>query len=204
MESFDETYSDSRKKKSEKNNKRNNRKKDWLVSLSSVQLLLACIGVVLLLLVSKLSPATFSALKTEFESLMQSDIGTDKTVSLSDVTEIFAAGGEDEKYEATENVCFAPFDTTVNMIVPTQGRITSRFGYRYHPITGKFGIHNGTDIAAPEGTPIYAAFNGRVEEIGFNSIRGNYILVSHGGDTQTLYMHCSEILAPEDALVRQG
>ena len=95
-------------------------------------------------------------------------------------------------------------DTTVDIVMPTDGKITSQFGYRYHPITGKFGIHNGTDIAAPEGTPIYAAFNGRVEEIGYNSVRGNYILLSHGGDTQTLYLHCSEIVAPEGAVVRQG
>lgn len=197
MDSFDETYSDLRKKKSDDKRKKKP-KQDWLVAISAVQLVLAVLGVLLLFTVSKLSPVTFSSLKAEFESLMQKDISESKEVSL------FAAGGEDEKYEATENVCFAPFDTTVKMIVPTQGRVTSRFGYRHHPITGKFGIHNGTDIAAPEGTPICAAFNGMVEEIGYNKVRGNYILVSHGGDTQTLYMHCSEVVAPEGAVVRQG
>jgi len=183
--------------------RKNRRKGDWLVEVSSVQLVLACIGVILVLLVSKLSPVTFSGLKSEFDALMQNDIGAKEKVSVS-VDASFAAGGEDEKYEATENVCFAPFDTTVEMTMPTNGRITSRFGYRYHPITGEFGVHNGTDIAAPEGTPIFAAFNGKVEEVGYNSVRGNYILLSHGGDTKTLYLHCSEITAPEGAVVRQG
>ena len=35
-------------------------------------------------------------------------------------------------------------------------------------------------------------------------MRGNYILVAHGGETKTLYMHCSEVIAPEGAVVRQG
>lgn len=224
MDEFDETYSDSRRIKAEKNKKRNSKKHDWLVGLSTVQLVLACIGIALLFTVLKSSPATFLALKTEFNMFMQTDMSLrevagkiysvfvpeDITAESVDNTgkvkeETSASGGEDTGiYEATQNVCFAPFDTTVDIVMPTEGEITSRFGYRYHPITGKFGIHNGTDIAAPEGTPIYAAFNGRVEEIGYNSVRGNYILLSHGGDTQTLYLHCSEIVAPEGAVVRQG
>ena len=135
---------------------------------------------------------------------MQKDMSASESAEV-DYPVLYGAGGEDSAvYEATENVCFAPFDTTVDMIIPTEGKITSRFGYRYHPITGVFGVHNGTDIAAPEGTPIYAAFNGKVEEVGCNSVRGNYILLSHGGNTKTLYMHCSEITVPEGAVVRQG
>lgn len=222
MDGFDETYSDARQRRTAK--KKKERKNDWLVSLSSAQLVLACIGVALLLIVSKVSPVTFSALKAEFDGIMQTDMSIREVAGRihsafapqvqqpEEITEIqtteqqsTASGGEDTQlYEATENVCFAPFDTTVKMILPVNGEITSRFGYRYHPITGKFGIHNGTDIAASEGTPIAAAFNGRVEEVGFNSVRGNYVLLSHGGDTQTLYLHCSEIIAPEGAVVRQG
>ena len=195
MASVDETRSDSQNKRSKKNKKKTDRKNDWLVVISSVQLALALLGVALTMLISKVSPSTFSSLKTEFDLLMQKDIG---------VFDFSGSGGVDEKYEATENVCFAPPDTTVSMVVPAEGRISSRFGYRQHPITGNFGIHNGTDIAAPEGTPIYAAFNGTVEEVGYNSARGNYVLLSHGGDTQTLYLHCSEIVAPEGAVVRGG
>lgn len=214
MEAFDETYSGARERNRNKKKKIN--KKDWLVSLSTVQLVLACVGVALLLLVSKFSPYTFSALKAEFDSIMQTDMSVREVagrIHSAFVPEIpqtaepqgEASGGEDtEIYEATENVCFAPFDTTVEMLIPVSGRITSRFGYRTHPITGKFGVHNGIDISAPEGTPISAAFNGRVEEVGHNSVRGNYILISHGGDTKTLYLHCSEITAPEGAVVRQG
>ncbi len=215
MSGFDETYSDSAVRKNHK--KKKEKKSDWLVSLSSAQLVLAVIGVVLVFALSKMSPMTFSALRDEFNLIMQTDMSISET--LGRIRSVFspgviqpvnqeestAAGGEDvEVYMAEDNVCFAPLDTTVKMVVPVNGEITSRFGYRNHPITGKFGIHNGTDIAAPEGTDILAAFDGRVEEIGFNKVRGNYILLSHGGETKTLYMHCSEIIAPKGAVVRQG
>ena len=220
MDCFDETCLDSLQHRKPK--KKKDKKRDWLVSLSSTQLVLACIGVALLLLVSKVSPVTFSALRTEFSEIMQFDMSIREVAGRvysvfippqeqtedeihSESQQTTAAGGEDtELYSATENVCFAPFDTTVEMIMPVEGEITSQFGYRYHPITEVFGIHNGTDIAAQEGTPIATVLNGTVEEIGYNGVRGNYILVSHGGDTQTLYLHCSEIIAEKGAVVRQG
>ncbi len=213
MESFDETYPRKRTAVA-KNKSKKKRSPDWLVSLSSAQLALAVAGVVLLLLVSKATPAGFNELRARFNSIMQTDMSVSQVVGavkslLPEKTnaseQSTASGGEDiEVYEATENVCFAPIETTVDICIPVEGEITSRFGYRKHPITGKFGIHNGTDIAAAEGTAISAAFNGVVEEVGYNDVRGNYILLSHGGETQTLYMHCSEIIAPEGAVVRQG
>lgn len=214
MPGFDEMYSDSNLRKKIK--KKKDSKSDWLVTLSTVQLVLAVIGVVLVFALSKMSPMTFSALRDEFNLIMQTDMSVSET--LGRIRSVFApgviqpsyeestaAGGEDiGVYMAEDNVCFAPLDTTVKMVVPVNGEITSRFGYRNHPITGKFGIHNGTDIAAPEGTAILAAFDGRVEEIGYNKVRGNYIQLSHGGETKTLYLHCSEIIAPKGAVVRQG
>lgn len=205
MEGFDETYP---RKRSAVAKRKKNTKPDWLVSLSSAQLALAVAGIVLLLLISNVTPAGFNELRMRFNSIMQTDMSVSQvvgTVKSLLPEEIKASGGEDvELYEATENVCFAPIETTVDICIPVNGEITSRFGYRKHPITGKFGIHNGTDIAAAEGTQISAAFNGVVEEVGYNKVRGNYILISHGGETKTLYMHCSEIIAPEGSVVRQG
>ncbi len=216
MESFDETYS--RPRVNSKARAKRAPKKDWLVSLSAAQLSLAVLGVAVLLLLMRFAPASFNTLKAEFNRIMQVDMSASQVVSrlkelivLEEKTEkneaetTLAAGGEDvEVYAADENICFAPLSSTVEITVPVAGEITSRFGYRIHPITGVFGIHNGTDIAADEGTPIAAAMSGRVEEIGYNDVRGNYILLSHGGETKTLYLHCSEIIAPEGANVRSG
>ena len=213
MEGFDETYPRKRTVNSKK--KRQNAKPDWLVGISSAQLTLAVIGIALLLLISKASPAGFNDLRARFNSIMSTDMSVSQVVnavkslipdmSPAEEETSLPSGGEDVAlYEATENVCFAPIETTVDICLPVDGEFTSRFGYRTHPITGKFGIHNGLDIAAPEGTKISAAFNGIVEEVGCNNVRGNYILVAHGGETKTLYMHCSEVIAPEGAVVRQG
>lgn len=213
MDGFDETYP--RKRTAVSKKKKQNTKPDWLVGVSSAQLTLAVIGIALLLLISKASPAGFNDLRARFNAIMSTDMSVSQVVNAvkNFIPEMTTAveetslpsGGEDiALYEATENVCFAPIETTVDICMPVEGGFTSRFGYRTHPITGKFGIHNGLDISAPEGTKISAAFNGVVEEVGYNKVRGNYILVAHGGETKTLYMHCSEIIAPEGAVVRQG
>ena len=226
MDSFDETYSRAKPKAGKR--KKQASGPDWLVSVCTAQLMLAAVGIALLLLTARFFPASFNSIKAEFGRIMQNDMSVSQIVSTvrsvltpETVTEKVteesstayeeestvpeAAGGEDvEIYKATDTVCFAPLDTTVPICVPVQGRISSRFGYRVHPVTGEFGIHNGTDIAADEGTPIYAAFNGTVEETGYTSVRGNYIILSHGSNTQTIYLHCSEIVAPEGANVRSG
>ena len=213
MDGFDETYP--RKRTAVSKKKKQNTKHDWLVGISSAQLTLAVIGIALLLLISKASPAGFNDLRARFNAIMSNDMSISQVVNavknlIPDMTPAeeetsFPSGGEDiALYEATDNVCFAPIETTVDICLPVEGEFTSRFGYRTHPITGKFGIHNGLDIAAHEGTKISAAFNGVVEEVGYNKVRGNYILVAHGGETKTLYMHCSEVIAPEGAVVRQG
>lgn len=203
MDSFDESYT---RKRSPSGKAREKSKKDWLTGLCAVQLILAAIGILLLFAVSKVSPAGFNELKNRFFTIMERDMSASQVAdSVLSLLPVDGAGGEDTQvYLATESVSFAPIETTVEMHTPVEGRITSRFGYRKHPITGKFGIHNGTDIAAPEGTPIAAAFNATVEETGYNDVRGNYVLLSHGGDTKTLYLHCSQVLVSEGTVVRQG
>ena len=70
-------------------------------------------------------------------------------------------------------------------------RISSEFTYRINPITGKPENHNGLDMAAPGGTPIYAAASGTVIVSTYSSSWGNVIQVDHGGGLVTLYAHCS-------------
>lgn len=79
--------------------------------------------------------------------------------------------------------------------VPGQYRITSPFGGRADPITGVWSNHGGTDIAAPNGTPIVSANDGVVIYAGWHYSYGNYIIVDHGGGISTLYGHCSKLLA---------
>lgn len=82
--------------------------------------------------------------------------------------------------------------------------ISSEFGWRESP--GGIGTRNhlGRDYAAVAGTKIYAAQEGTVETVGYNSARGNYLIVNHGNGIKTLYQHCSSILVKEGAKVKQG
>ncbi len=73
---------------------------------------------------------------------------------------------------------------------PVDGaRISSRFGMRRHPILGYSLMHKGVDFAAPVGTPIYAAGNGRVAVAGRNGGYGNYVRIRHNGEYSTAYAH---------------
>ena len=58
--------------------------------------------------------------------------------------------------------------------------ISSIFGERVHPITGQVRFHQGSDIAAPEGTPVVAAFSGRVEIAGWLGGYGLMVVITHG------------------------
>jgi murein DD-endopeptidase MepM/ murein hydrolase activator NlpD len=78
------------------------------------------------------------------------------------------------------------------MRTPIDGaRISSGYGMRMHPILGYSMMHRGVDFAAPTGTPIYAAGDGIVEEIGWVSGYGRYIRLRHNGRYKTAYGHMS-------------
>lgn len=68
-------------------------------------------------------------------------------------------------------------------------RMSSGYGMRRHPILGYSKMHKGVDFAAPRGTPIYAAGDGKIERIGRWSSYGNYIRIRHNGRISTAYAH---------------
>ena len=73
-------------------------------------------------------------------------------------------------------------------------RVSSLFGYRQNPVTGKYSFHSGYDLAAPHGSDIRAMYSGTVSAAKYDSGYGNYIIIDHSGGFQTLYAHCSELL----------
>lgn len=83
--------------------------------------------------------------------------------------------------------------------------ITSVFGWRLHPITGKWSFHSGTDLGAPMGTPVLAAYSGRVGLAEFMGGYGLSILLDHGeGSRETRYAHLSELFVKPGQWVQQG
>lgn len=116
------------------------------------------------------------------------------------------SGGEDiQVKEAAKGTSFAPYYVSVTPVVPVKNaRITSDFGYRTNPVSGKYGFHTGIDLAADEGTPVAASFYGKIIETGSSDVWGNYILMKHSESFQTYYCHLSEIYVSEGAVIRQG
>ncbi|MDR0378177.1 MAG: peptidoglycan DD-metalloendopeptidase family protein [Spirochaetaceae bacterium] len=89
-------------------------------------------------------------------------------------------------------------------IYPIRGRLTSPFGWRRDPISGVRRYHAALDLAAPIGTPVKAAMDGRVSTVGFNGTYGNFIILSHSGGFQTMYAHLSVTSVSNGSAVAQG
>lgn len=89
-------------------------------------------------------------------------------------------------------------------VKPVSGTITSRFGRRSSP--GGIGStnHKGLDIAAPNGTSIYAAADGTVEFSGYKGSLGKLVIINHGNGIKTYYAHCSSLKVSAGQKVSAG
>jgi len=83
-------------------------------------------------------------------------------------------------------------------------RISSGFGFRFHPILGYSRMHQGTDFAAPTGSPILSAAAGRVEFAGWHGGHGNYVRIWHNPHLSTAYGHMSRFGVRNGQAVAQG
>ena len=84
-------------------------------------------------------------------------------------------------------------------------RVSSSFNpNRLHPIYKTKRPHRGTDYAAPRGTPVYAAGDGRVVEAGYSKPNGNYVFIQHGEGFKTHYLHLNRKRVKRGERVKQG
>lgn len=89
-------------------------------------------------------------------------------------------------------------------IWPVKGWLTSTFGYRSSPFTGRRELHKGLDIATRSGTPIIAPADGLVVFAGREGGFGNMIIVDHGYGITTRFGHCSSLEAKLGQKVKRG
>jgi murein DD-endopeptidase MepM/ murein hydrolase activator NlpD len=83
--------------------------------------------------------------------------------------------------------------------------ITSRYSKnRFHPVQQIWKAHNGTDYAAPNGTPIMTTASGVIEQTGYTAGNGNFVKVKHDKTYSTQYLHMSRILVRRGQSVKQG
>lgn len=92
----------------------------------------------------------------------------------------------------------------INMIWPVSGRVTSDYGWRFHPVVKENRFHTGLDIGAPEGTDTKAAADGTVILAGWVTGYGLTTIISHGNNTTSLYGHSSKLLTQAGDKVKQG
>lgn len=90
-------------------------------------------------------------------------------------------------------------------ILPTYSRkITSGFGMRKNPITGRREFHDAVDFSGKVGDKVYATAEGIVINTTYNKVRGNYIELEHKYGFITLYAHLNEIIVEEGQMVKKG
>ena len=87
---------------------------------------------------------------------------------------------------------------------PSYTRISSPYGWRNHPIYKTQKFHSGVDLAAPGGSNILAADDGKVISAGWNGGYGNCVVVDHGGGISTLYAHASRLCVSKGDVVTRG
>ncbi len=83
-------------------------------------------------------------------------------------------------------------------------RVSDDYGPRIHPILNTPQFHNGVDFAAPKGTKIFAAYDGKVVAATYSSSMGNYVMIDHGSGLYTIYMHASKLYVSKGDVVVKG
>jgi murein DD-endopeptidase MepM/ murein hydrolase activator NlpD len=84
------------------------------------------------------------------------------------------------------------------------GTLSSWYGRRLSPISGQPHLHEGIDIAAPDGSPVFAARDGSVRSVGQDPSLGNYVVLAHANGYNTVYGHLSVVLVKPGAQMSQG
>lgn len=87
---------------------------------------------------------------------------------------------------------------------PVRGNITSGYGVRVNPFTGRKEFHTGIDISAPYGAPVIAPADGKVREIWNDKFLGLAMRIEHGRGIETVYGHLAKVLVKEGEKVSRG
>lgn len=88
--------------------------------------------------------------------------------------------------------------------MPVEGRISSGYGMRFHPIHHEPRFHKGIDVAAPAGAPVRSVMDGVVESAGWQRGYGQTVSVRHADGRSTLYAHLSAILVKDGETLKAG
>ena len=128
----------------------------------------------------------------------------DSTPENDVVSAYMASLGEYADVELPAGVTYEMPEINFERVTPAAGTVTSKFGYRMHPIENVLKFHYGTDIGAAEGTDIVSFADGTVIAAGESTSLGNYIIIAHADGVKTQYAHCSELFVSSGDSVTKG
>lgn len=174
-------------------------------------------------MINKYAPSTENNTAGYIDGIVkQSGYDADKQVDMTDVklvsalirgivrAEVGTAPYTDKQYEeaALRSIAFRGNkynDTALGMQIPTYGRLSSTYGTRVDPVSGSFERkHKGIDIAAPKGTPVYAATEGKASvKAGTKGGYGNLLDIL-GKDYNTRYAHLDGFDVDDGDIVKAG
>jgi murein DD-endopeptidase MepM/ murein hydrolase activator NlpD len=106
--------------------------------------------------------------------------------------------------EQAETASSVGQDISKNPVWPLNAKVSSSFGFRKDPLTGKKKFHEGMDLAAKEGTDVKAVMAGRVQIVDDQKGYGKVVVLDHGQGYTTLYAHNSDITVKTGDWVQKG
>lgn len=191
--------------------KKESPKKDMLTVLSLVQSALAVMIILTLFAFSRVNSGVLSDISSNLSVIFAEDMDiggyftpSEERTTVQDVAEETKSAEEAyavQNPEAVEMELEVSDDTAV---MPVIGTVTSDYGTREHPVYSGESFHSGRDIAADEGDPVYAVLDGEVTGAGEAEMAGKYLKLLHSDGTETLYCHCSKLIAGAGDKVKKG
>jgi murein DD-endopeptidase MepM/ murein hydrolase activator NlpD len=177
------------------------------------------------MIVKLASSAVASLMLTAMPALAEDSLITtpaDGIIQIETVAAGYEAAGPDEEFSSLfaswealddggligneDTIIAAPRSgVSVPSRMPVDGlRMSSGYGMRTHPVLGGRRQHNGVDLAASHGTPVYATADGLVGKAQYWGSYGNYVQIEHGGELQTRYAHLSSYTVRMGDMVQKG
>ena len=153
--------------------------------------------------------AELNSQQAQVDALIAEISGQESQVKAAEAKLQAAANAADAEIRAAEKelasqIANVPSESGFLWPLPGRYNLSSLYGSRKHPVTGKANNHTGIDVPAPSGTPIQACKSGVVTTSTYNNSYGNYVVVSHSDGTSTLYAHMSRRNASKGQTVSQG
>ena len=153
--------------------------------------------------------AELKSQQSQVDALITEISGQESQVKAAEAKLQAAANAADAEIRAAEKelasqIANVPSESGFLWPLPGRYNLSSLYGSRKHPVTGKANNHTGIDVPAPSGTSILACKSVVVTTSTYNNSYGNYVVVSHSDGTSTLYAHMSRRNASKGQTVSQG